>query len=251
MVTWYVGTKVPSMRQVLWVALPLRRESAFAPVAAPGCAKSLAWRAGAGRATAWGMLDTKTAVAAMCTISAAGAAQEDEPPPPPAARPAETVTPFFHVVGSGLFGLDAHTRDRPGFAFDGLVGIAIPKWIEIAAGPCATGRSTRRRVLVPSRSCDGSRRGRDGTRLIRDLYDLSLLSRFKGGGASGQDNQKWIRPWPRPESRFSYRKMRLAVGPLVMVTLLTPNDLVNSSQNLSARASMSVFAGLSTPLTSL
>jgi hypothetical protein len=81
------------------------------------------------------MLNTKAAVAAICTISAAAAAQEDDPPPLPAARPAETVTPFFHVVGSGLFGLDAHTRDRPGFAFDGLVGIGIPRWIDVVGGP--------------------------------------------------------------------------------------------------------------------
>ncbi|TMB39068.1 MAG: hypothetical protein E6J62_02400 [Deltaproteobacteria bacterium] len=107
------------------MALSLRRESAFAPAATPGYAKSLASPAGARPANASIMLNTKAAVAAICTISAAAAAQEDEPPPLPATIPAQTVTPFFHVVGSGLFGLDARTRDRPGFAFDGLVGMVF------------------------------------------------------------------------------------------------------------------------------
>ena len=117
------------------MALSLRRESAFAPAATPGYAKSLASPAGARPANASIMLNTKAAVAAICTISAAASAQEDEPPPLPATIPAQTVTPFFHVVGSGLFGLDARTRDRPGFAFDGLVGMRIPRWIELSAGP--------------------------------------------------------------------------------------------------------------------
>ena len=78
------------------------------------------------------MIKPKVAMAAICTLSTAAAAQEDEPVPPP--PPFTAQSRDFHVVASGLVGLDQPKRHRYGFALDGLIETTVPHWFDVGFG---------------------------------------------------------------------------------------------------------------------
>jgi hypothetical protein len=102
------------------------------------------------------MPDTKAVVAAICAISAAASAQDlvfPSPPRPPEQPPsspalAQPLLPWFRVLGSGLVGFDRRTKDHYGFAFDGLVGVSIPRFLDAGLGAGFERLSTRRGPLT-------------------------------------------------------------------------------------------------------
>jgi hypothetical protein len=91
------------------------------------------------------MIKPGAAMAAICTLSTAVIAQEDEPvpaPPPPAATGRG-----FHVVASGLLGLDQPRRHQYGFAFDGQLEVPVPQWFDVGFGAGFGRLETRRGAL--------------------------------------------------------------------------------------------------------
>jgi hypothetical protein len=89
--------------------------------------------AGPGGAVEDGMIKPKAALAAICTLSTAVGAHEEDPVPAPPPPPS-TAGREFHVVASGLLGLEGARRHRYGFVLDGQLETPVPHWFDLAFG---------------------------------------------------------------------------------------------------------------------